>query len=100
MSEKYDLAVVKLVNHGYLRLSTNGTLDDLSSSLAQCTSENSQTASSAAIKLCDLMIGSVLLVSRFIPPAECIRLLSSELISLSGMYFYMLNSKTVQELST
>ncbi|VDN97183.1 unnamed protein product [Rodentolepis nana] len=83
LREKYDLAIVKLVGHGYIRLSTNGTPRDLISALSRCTSESAEADSSAAVKLCDLLIGSVLLVNRFIPPSQCICVLSSHLSSLS-----------------
>lgn len=86
MAEKYELAIVKLIGHGYLRLSTNGIPRDLTSALSQCTSENAGLSSSTAVKICDLLIGSVLLVNRFIPPSECIHVLSSHLSSLSGMF--------------
>nr|CDS32246.1 ATP binding region ATPase [Hymenolepis microstoma] len=83
LREKYDLAIVKLVGHGYIRLSTNGNPRDLISALSRCTSEGAGLDSSAAVKLCDLLIGSILLVNRFIPPSECIYVLSSQLRSLS-----------------
>ncbi|VDD79969.1 unnamed protein product [Mesocestoides corti] len=77
--EKYNLAVVKLACNGYIRLTTNGSPSVLVSRLSECASSNSDLSLNSPRRLCDLLIGSALLVNRFLPPTDSIRVIGTEL---------------------
>nr|CDS17856.1 ATP binding region ATPase [Echinococcus granulosus] len=81
--EKYNLAVIKVAGNGYIRLSTNASPDDLDTNLSECASGvNGEVGCTAARKLCDLLIGSILLVNRFILPNDCVNIVSANLRSI------------------